>query len=137
VTQVTALSFLYLRECSHFIALKPSLHDLGSRLRDREKTVPQKPRAREPILLLGRKKLKTIKPSRDGVMPQLCPVCGSSKVDRIGRDVLLAAFAAGVKCPSTGAVAYHCHRGHVFLLLGKEFRWEEMVLIDSGEAICV
>ena len=71
------------------------------------------------------------------MLPRLCPVCGSKAVQRIARDVLLAAYAAGVRCPSTGAAAYHCDRGHVFLLLGTEFRWEEMVLVDPEDTIYV
>jgi hypothetical protein len=73
--------------------------------------------------------------SGEEVRAKLCPVCGSDSLELIQRDVLIAAYAVGLKCPSVGALAYHCHRGHVFLLLGEEFRWEEAVPDGLGYAL--
>lgn len=73
--------------------------------------------------------------SCEKVLAKLCPICGSDSLEPIVREVLISAYIVGLKCPSVGALAYHCHRGHVFLLLGEEFRWDESVPEGSGCAI--
>ena len=77
------------------------------------------------------------KRSREEVVAKLCPVCGETSIEYIARDVLLAAYVVGLRSPSVGAVAYHCDRGHVFLLLGEEFRWKEPVPDGPGYGIFV
>jgi hypothetical protein len=80
--------------------------------------------------------LKTqAKESHEEVVAKLCPVFGATSIEHIGRDVLLAAYAVGLKRPLTGAIAYHCDPGHVFLLLGQEFRWEEPLPDGPGYSI--
>jgi hypothetical protein len=73
--------------------------------------------------------------SCEKVLAKLCPVCGSDSLEPILRDVIPAAYIVGLNSPSVGALAYHCPRGHVFLLLGEEFGWEEPAPEGSGYAI--
>jgi len=80
---------------------------------------------------------KEAKWSREGVDAKLCPVCGETSIECIACDVLLSSYSVGLKFPPAGAVAYHCDRGHVFLLLSEDFRWEESVPVGSGYAIFV
>jgi hypothetical protein len=79
--------------------------------------------------------LKKNEKSDDEVAAKLSPVCGETSIEHIARNVLLSAYADGLKRPSAGAVAYHCERGHVFLLLSEDFSRDEAVPIGPGYAI--
>lgn len=71
------------------------------------------------------------------MVPRECPVCCSRFVERILRDSLLSAHIDGFACRSTGAVAYHCSAGHVFLLVDENFMWKEAAPEGSGYSILV
>ena len=59
---------------------------------------------------------KEVDKSGEEVVAKLCPVCGETSIEHIARDVLLAAYVLGLRSAAAGAIAYHCDRGHVFLL---------------------
>ena len=64
--------------------------------------------------------------------PKVCPICCTESIEPMLRDTLLAAYVDGITYPSSGAVAYHCKEGHVFLLIGDRFKWGEAVRQGKG-----
>lgn len=71
------------------------------------------------------------------MIPVLCPICRSESIGQILRDTLLSAYIEGLACPSSGTIAYHCHAGHIFVIVGEGFRWKEPVLQVDGNSILV
>ncbi len=71
------------------------------------------------------------------LIPTLCPICRSESIAQILRDTLLCAHIEGLTCPSSGAIAYHCEAGHVFVVVGEDFRWKEPMLEDKEYSIFV
>lgn len=69
--------------------------------------------------------------------PKQCPVCCSNSIGLILRDAFLTAHIGGLSHPSSGAVAYHCDSGHVFLVVTEDFGWKEPIMQDSGFYIVV
>lgn len=69
------------------------------------------------------------------MIPTICPTCHSETIERILSDVLLSAHIRGLRCSSSGVVAYHCGVGHVFLVVDEDFRWSEVVPQVRGSAV--
>ena len=69
--------------------------------------------------------------------PRVCPICCSGSVERILRDTLLSAHIDGFSCRSTGAVAYHCSSGHVFLVVDEDFAWKEPIPEGRGYSMLI
>jgi hypothetical protein len=69
--------------------------------------------------------------------PKLCPVCGSQSVNKILADTLLAAYVNGLTTQVVGVLAYHCGAGHVFLVMGDDFKFLESSLDGSGHSLFV
>jgi hypothetical protein len=68
---------------------------------------------------------------------KFCPVCGSGSIHLTLRDLLLSAHVDGLTCRSSGAFAYHCDTGHIFLLLSEDFRSQQPVPEGKGYSILV
>ena len=71
------------------------------------------------------------------MIPETCPICRSGSLKQIMRETFLSVHIDGLACPSTGAVAYHCDNGHVFLVVNDDFGWKEAVREGNGHTIFV
>jgi|HubBroStandDraft_6_1064221.scaffolds.fasta_scaffold1655951_1 hypothetical protein len=68
---------------------------------------------------------------------KVCPICRTDSIERMLSDVLLSAHIDGLTHPSSGATAYHCKKGHVFLLITRRFQWGEPIRQGRGHSIIV
>ena len=68
---------------------------------------------------------------------KVCPICCTDSIERMLRDTLLSAYVDGITYPSSGAVAYHCKEGHVFLLISDRFKWGEAIRQGKGYSMMV
>ena len=71
------------------------------------------------------------------MIPRVCPICCATSVEQTLRDTLLSAHVDGVAYPSSGAIAYRCKGGHLFLLISDRFKWAEPTLEGRGYSIVV
>jgi hypothetical protein len=71
------------------------------------------------------------------MVPVVCPICRSEKLQQTVREVLLSAHAMGLTSKSAGAVAYRCDAGHIFLIVDESFSWGEAMPDGSGYSIVV
>ena len=60
--------------------------------------------------------------------PLQCPICRSASITRILRDIMISARVSDLVSHSSGALAYRCDTGHIFLVIDDAFRWGETQL---------
>jgi hypothetical protein len=52
-------------------------------------------------------------------------------------NTIFSAYIDGIKSSAVGLWAYHCEAGHVFLVIGSEFRLSEAVPDGNGHTVIV